>query len=131
LIAFDFERHPSVVATNSVVRMVFYLIFLTSEGKTYSKATIMRYFKIAKQIAGITRRFRFHDQRHTFASILATKGPSTPSRCATSSATRARAPPNGMRDRAMKRLPLSRRRSPKCSVRISCGKANESGWEKL
>ena len=34
----------------------------------------MRYFKIAKAIAGITRRFRFHDQRHTFASILATKG---------------------------------------------------------
>lgn len=26
------------------------------------------------EIAGIKRRFRFHDQRHTFASILATNG---------------------------------------------------------
>jgi integrase len=49
-------------------------VFLTLEGKTYSKATIRRYFTIAKAIAGITRRFRFHDQRHTFASILATNG---------------------------------------------------------
>jgi site-specific recombinase XerD len=27
-----------------------------------------------KAIAGIARRFRFHDQRHTFASTLASKG---------------------------------------------------------
>ena len=49
-------------------------VFLTPEGRPYSKATIRRYFTIAKTIAGIKRRFRFHDQRHTFASILATKG---------------------------------------------------------
>src|SRR5579872_2733795 len=49
-------------------------VLVTPEGKPYSKATIMRYFKIAKAIEGIKRRFRFHDQRHTFASILATKG---------------------------------------------------------
>jgi integrase len=49
-------------------------VLLTPEGQPYSKATIMRYFKIAKAIAGMKRPFRFHDQRHTFASILATKG---------------------------------------------------------
>ena len=49
-------------------------VLVTPEGKPYSKTTIMRYFKIAKAIAGIKRRFRFHDQRHTFASILATNG---------------------------------------------------------
>ena len=49
-------------------------VLITPEGKPYSKATIMRYFKIAKAIAGIKRRFRFHDQRYTFASILASNG---------------------------------------------------------
>jgi integrase len=49
-------------------------VLLTPEGKPYSESTIKRYFKTAKAIAGITRRFRFHDQRHTFASVLASKG---------------------------------------------------------
>jgi integrase len=49
-------------------------VLLTPEGKPYSESTIKRYFKTAKTIAGITRRFRFHDQRHTFASTLASKG---------------------------------------------------------
>lgn len=49
-------------------------VLITPEGKPYSKGTINRYFNIAKQLAGITRPFRFHDQRHTFASILATNG---------------------------------------------------------
>jgi len=49
-------------------------VLITPDGKPYSKATMMRYFKIAKAIAGIKRPFRFHDQRHTYASILASKG---------------------------------------------------------
>jgi site-specific recombinase XerD len=49
-------------------------VLLTPDGKPYSESTIKRYFKTAKAIAGITRRFRFHDQRHTFASLLASKG---------------------------------------------------------
>jgi integrase len=49
-------------------------VLLTPDGKPYSESTIKRYFKTAKAIAGITRRFRFHDQRHTFASTLASKG---------------------------------------------------------
>lgn len=49
-------------------------VFLTAEGRPYSVATIRRYFAKAKVIAGITRRFRFHDMRHTFASRLASAG---------------------------------------------------------
>ena len=49
-------------------------VLLTPEGKPYSISTIKRYFKAAKTIAGIHRRFRFHGQRHTFASTLASKG---------------------------------------------------------
>jgi integrase len=49
-------------------------VLLTPDGHPYSESTIKRYFKTAKAVAGITRRFRFHDQRHTFASTLASKG---------------------------------------------------------
>jgi len=49
-------------------------VLVTPDGKPYSESTIKRYFTTAKAIAGITRRFRFHDQRHTFASTLASKG---------------------------------------------------------
>lgn len=49
-------------------------VLLTPDGRPYSESTIKRYFKTAKAVAGITRRFRFHDQRHTFASTLASKG---------------------------------------------------------
>jgi len=43
-------------------------VLLTPDGRPYAESTIKRYFKTAKAFAGITRRFRFHDQRHTFAS---------------------------------------------------------------
>jgi site-specific recombinase XerC len=49
-------------------------VFLTEGGRPYSVATINRYFYKAKQLAAITRRFRFHDLRHSFASLLASKG---------------------------------------------------------
>jgi integrase len=71
-------------------------VLLTPEGKPYSESTIKRYFKTAKAIAGITRRFRFHDRRHTFASTSQAKA-STASRCATSSDTPAPGPPNTTR----------------------------------
>jgi integrase len=47
-------------------------VFVTEAGQPYSETTIRRYFAIAKLIAGITRRLRFHDLRHTFGSDLAT-----------------------------------------------------------
>jgi integrase len=33
----------------------------------YAEMAALRYFAIAKKLAGITRRFRFHDMRHSFA----------------------------------------------------------------
>lgn len=49
-------------------------VFLTDTGQPYPVATIRRYFALAKTIAGIKRRFRFHDLRHTFGSTLASRG---------------------------------------------------------
>lgn len=48
-------------------------VFLTDRGRPFSVAVVNRYFKRAKSIAGITRRFRFHDLRHSFGSGLASK----------------------------------------------------------
>jgi hypothetical protein len=49
-------------------------VFCTEDGKPYSESTLRRYFAIAKQLAGITRRCRLNDLRHTFASNLASEG---------------------------------------------------------
>jgi integrase len=49
-------------------------VFLTEDGQPYSVSTINRYFRKAKELAGITRRFWFHDLRHSFASFLASRG---------------------------------------------------------
>ncbi|SRR5216684_561472 len=52
-------------------------VLLTEEGIPYPEITIRRYFAIAKWIAGIKRRFRINDLRHTFASDLASDNFST------------------------------------------------------
>lgn len=49
-------------------------VFTTDVGKPYSVATINRYYSVAKRLAGITRRCRLNDLRHTFASNLANDG---------------------------------------------------------
>lgn len=43
-------------------------------GRPLAIDTLNRHFRLAKRIAGITRRLRFHDLRHTFASRLASAG---------------------------------------------------------
>lgn len=48
-------------------------VFLTSRGALLSKSTIDDYFALAKRLAGISRRCRFHDLRHTFGSNAASK----------------------------------------------------------
>lgn len=49
-------------------------VFVTESGLPYGDSTMKRYFRIAKRIAGITRRLRIHDLRHSFGSDLATAG---------------------------------------------------------
>lgn len=48
--------------------------FLNYDGRPLAEVTVKRHFQLAKALAGITRRFRFHDCRHTFASQLASRG---------------------------------------------------------
>ena len=49
-------------------------VFVNDSGDPFSEVSLRRYFLIAKRLAGITRPFRFHDLRHTFASNLASAG---------------------------------------------------------
>lgn len=49
-------------------------VFTTTDGAPYSVSKIERAFKRAKILAGITRRCRFKDLRHTFGSNLASRG---------------------------------------------------------
>jgi integrase len=49
-------------------------VFVTDTGLPYGQSTMRRYFKIAKRLAGISRRVRFHDLRHTYGCDLATAG---------------------------------------------------------
>jgi len=49
-------------------------VFTTEEGDRVAEATVLRAFALAKGIAGITRRLRFHDLRHSFASACASRG---------------------------------------------------------
>jgi integrase len=46
-------------------------VFRDAAGKRYSQTRIRRTFVLAKKLAGITRRFRPHDLRHTFGCRLA------------------------------------------------------------
>lgn len=46
-------------------------VFVDAKGKRFATSRIRRAFLLAKAIAGITRRFRPHDLRHTFGCRLA------------------------------------------------------------
>jgi integrase len=49
-------------------------VFVYSDGRRIPEIAVRRAFLRAKRIAGITRRFRFHDLRHTAACTLASAG---------------------------------------------------------
>ncbi len=49
-------------------------VFLDTTGRLLSLSRIKRAFKLAKELAGITRRLRVHDLRHTFGCRLASGG---------------------------------------------------------
>ena len=48
-------------------------VFIDECARQISETRVRRTFERAKRLAGITRRFRFHDLRHTFGSRLASK----------------------------------------------------------
>ncbi len=51
------------------------VVFVAEDEKSpFPVETLVRHFALAKKLAGIERRFRFHDCRHTFASRLASRG---------------------------------------------------------
>jgi integrase len=50
------------------------LVFVDETGAPLSVTRIRRTFALAKEFAGITRRVRFHDLRHTYGSSLASDG---------------------------------------------------------
>jgi integrase len=50
------------------------LVFVDETGAALSETRIRRTFALAKKLAGITRRFRIHDLRHTYGSSLASDG---------------------------------------------------------
>ena len=49
-------------------------VFLNADGTEVGEQRLARAFALAKRIAGIKRRLRFHDLRHTWASKLASRG---------------------------------------------------------
>ena len=50
-------------------------VFVDGDGNPLAEKTIIRYFAIAKELAGFGKRvFRFHDMRHTYGSKLAREG---------------------------------------------------------
>lgn len=50
------------------------LVFLDQESHPYSLTAVERHFELAKRLAGIERRLRLHDLRHTFGCNLASEG---------------------------------------------------------
>lgn len=48
-------------------------VFTDEEGRQLSETRVHRTFNRVKRLAGIERRFRFHDLRHSFASRLASR----------------------------------------------------------
>lgn len=49
-------------------------VFITNDGRRVADITVRRAFLRAKRIAKLTRRFRFHDLRHSAACTLASSG---------------------------------------------------------
>jgi len=49
-------------------------VFVQENGNRFSLTTLRRHFAVAKELAGITRRLRFHDLRHSVGSRLVSRG---------------------------------------------------------
>ncbi len=77
-------RHEAVIPMSGACRdsllemrhrnVISEAVFVDEGGKPIALGRVLRAFKTAKAIAGIRRRLRFHDLRHTFACRLASSG---------------------------------------------------------
>lgn len=70
-ISAECERALDVCRKRPVVSS---FVFVDEEGHRLSETRVKRTYALAKKLAGITRRCRFHDLRHTFASRLVSRG---------------------------------------------------------
>ena len=70
----DFVRGLSPLRECRARPVVAELVFVDEGGSPLSETRIRRTFALAKILAGITRRFRIHDLRHTYGSSLASDG---------------------------------------------------------
>lgn len=61
----EFARRPAAISGH---------VCVDPDGTPYTEQVLTDAFTLAKQAAGITRRLRFHDLRHTFASDLVSSG---------------------------------------------------------
>jgi len=78
------KDRPVTIPLSSVVRgalqeirkrpVISEFVFLDEDSKPLTKEKVSRKFAMAKAVAGITRRLRIHDLRHTFASTLVSSG---------------------------------------------------------
>ena len=78
------KNRPVTVPLSDVVRgalqelrkrpVISEFVFLDENDKPLTKEKVSRKFAMAKAVAGITRRLRIHDLRHTFASTLVSSG---------------------------------------------------------
>lgn len=66
------------VAKARSIQSVSGLVFLDAVGLPWTKQKIQDAFLLLKRAAGITRRLRFHDLRHTYACNLVSAGASLP-----------------------------------------------------
>jgi hypothetical protein len=72
--AFDDESGFKQDVAKLERRIVSRYVFVNHDGTRVGDITLRRAFLRAKRIAGVTRRFRFHDLRHTAACTLASAG---------------------------------------------------------
>jgi integrase len=70
-ISAECERALDVCRKRPVVSS---FVFVDEDGQRLSETRVKRSYSLAKKLAGISRRCRFHDLRHTFASRLVSRG---------------------------------------------------------
>ncbi|HPA52901.1 MAG TPA: tyrosine-type recombinase/integrase [Thermoanaerobaculia bacterium] len=68
------NKNVTVLETLKRRQVVSDFVFLDEDNKPLAKEKVAREFAMAKGVAGIPRRLRIHDLRHTFTSTLVSSG---------------------------------------------------------